>query len=180
MTEITVTYSGYGTEGTLKGYLQYTLLHPCIQNVPTITFRSTNPLVEYFVCQDKAACGAKFDWTDTVSELSGTPNYCGVPVLEAIYEDTYSDDFKAPLSLNTTALQRTGCVNYAAKMCDRSLAVADPYKFKIRLSYVDGWTPITSTEIVSVKLEDPCTRTVWPNQKFFLSPSYTIKTSVTG
>ena len=59
-------------------------------------------------------------------------------------------------------------------MCTRDLAVSTPYKFKILLSYTDGWASTTSTESVSIKLNDPCVGTVWPTQKFFDATSYSL------
>ena len=59
-------------------------------------------------------------------------------------------------------------------MCTRDLAVSTPYKFNILLSYTDGWASTTSTESVSIELNDPCVGTVWPTQKFFDATSYAL------
>jgi hypothetical protein len=118
----------------------------------------------YSVCQKEDAAGADFSWTDSISELTSTPNYCGVPNFEAVFDGEYTDEWKASLSFDINSTDNTGFVSYGAGMCTRDLAVSTPYTFKIQLSYTVGWDPTTSTESVSIKLNDPCVNTVWPTQ----------------
>ena len=126
-TEITVSYEGYGTSGSVIGVLRYTLLHPCLLNVPQFTFTTNSQLIEYSVCQNRAAAGANFTWTDSISELTSIRNYCGVPKFEAVYVEEYKNEWKAPLKLNITSTNNTGFVSYGARMCTRDLAVSTPY-----------------------------------------------------
>ena len=167
-TEITVSYEGYDTSGTVTGTLAYTMLHPCLKNEAEITFTSASQDIEYDVCQSEDETGAEFSWTDSLSELTGTPNYCGVPDFEAEYEGEYSDTFKGSLSLEKDAATNTGYVKYAKAMCNRNdVDMETPYQFKIKLSYADDWTSKTTDDLVSVKLNDPCVDAVWPAQTFF-------------
>ena len=68
------------------------------------------------------------------------------------------------MTFDIDSTDNTGFVSYDAEMCTRNLAVATPYEFNILLSYTDGWDTTTSTDIVSIKLNDPCVVTVWPTQ----------------
>lgn len=119
-------------------------------NVATITFVTSNPATEYEVCQNQTVDWADFSWTDSISELTSIPNYCGVPNFDAIYLTEYSSDFKAALSITKDSNTNTGHVSYARRMCKRSVASDDPYEFNIELSYDDGWDPITSTDVVGI------------------------------
>ncbi len=126
-TEITVSYEAYNISGSLTGVLRYTLLHPCLLNVPQFTFTTNSRLIEYSVCQKEDAAGADFSWTDSISELTSIPNYCGVPNFEAVFDGVYTAEWKEYLTLNITSAENAGFVSYGAGMCTRDLAVSTPY-----------------------------------------------------
>lgn len=107
------------------GDLVITLTNPCLLNEGLVTFDSQ--LIEYDVCQNETEIGANFTFTDTISTLSSITNYCGNPVVRAVFVETYNQDVTDPFTLYSFAENNTGYITYDLRMCDRSLARSDPY-----------------------------------------------------
>lgn len=71
-----------------------TLTNPCLENEGLVTFEQQ--LLEYDVCQNETAIGASFTFTDKISTLSSTPDYCGDPVISAVFAEDYNQDMIDP------------------------------------------------------------------------------------
>lgn len=174
VTKITVDYEGYSVTGSVSGYLQYTLLHPCLVNVGQVTF--TSQRVEYDVCQNETATGAEFTFTDTISELTSTPNFCGNPVISAVFVEDYDSGVTDFMGLHSFIEDNTGYISFDARMCQRDFAREDPYQLQIQLSYSNGSVTTLIEDKVDIQLRDPCEYTNLPGQKFFLSTYYSLQT----
>ena len=87
VTKIIVDWQGEGSSGSVYGYLSFRIRHPCLVNVAQITFKST--LVDYDICQNKTTTGAFFSYTDSISLLTQTNNFCGNPVVQAVSIDSF-------------------------------------------------------------------------------------------
>lgn len=104
--------------------------------------------------------GGNFTYTDTVSVLSATPNFCGKPELSLVYADDYSSNVTDYLTLNSSLSANIGYISYAAGMCRRDLARSQPYQLSIRLSYQNGSIVTLTDEKINITLNDPCNYTV--------------------
>ena len=133
-------------------------------------------VIEYDVCQNATVNGANFTYSDSVSKLSATPNFCGNPVVSAVFFEEYNANVTDPLVLHSFAENNTGYISYDARMCQRDLAREEPYKLQIQLSYTNGSVSTLTSNIVDIKLNDPCEYTILPSQKFFASPFYSLQT----
>lgn len=71
----------------VSGLLSYKLLHPCLANKGIVSFDKV--LVKYDICQSNSET-IPFTFTDTVSGLSSTANYCGSPTVSVVQQQDYS------------------------------------------------------------------------------------------
>ena len=95
----------------------------------------TKNLIEYDICQNETEYAAEFTYTDTVSKLSSTPNFCGSPVVLPVYSDNYDQNLTSYLTIVSFSGNNSGYFVYAPRMCDRKFARSTPYQFKVQLQY---------------------------------------------